>query len=78
MLKYAKRMCVVCKRLYAARGTQQMAVLPPERCQAGLPPFTYVGVDLYGTFYLKVGRANAKRYMCLSTCFTRRAIHMEL
>lgn len=78
MLKYAKRMCVVCKRLYAAPGTQQMADLPPERCQAGLPPFTYVGVDLCGTFYVKVGRANAKRYVCVFTCFTTRAIHMEV
>lgn len=78
MLKYTKMTCFVCKKLYAMPGNQKMADLPPERCHAGLPPFTYVGVDLCGTFYVKVGRANAKRYVCVFTCFTTRAIHMEV
>ena len=54
-----------------------MADFPPERCEAGKTPFSYVGVDLFGPFYVKLGRSEVKRYGCLYTCFNTRAIHVE-
>jgi hypothetical protein len=55
-----------------------MADLPAERCEPGRPAFSYVGVDLFGPFYVKCGRSEVKRYGCLYTCFTSRAIHIEV
>ena len=77
LIKKIKRECVTCKRLYARPMSQKMADLPPERCLPGQPPFAYVGVDLFGPIYVKQGRADVKRYGCLSTCFNSRAVHIE-
>ena len=77
LIKQIKHLCVTCKRLYATPLVQKMADLPPERCNPNEAPFTYVGVDLFGPFYVRQGRAEVKRYGCLYTCFTTRAIHIE-
>lgn len=77
LIKSVKNKCVTCKKLYAAPMSQKMADLPVERCVPGKPPFTFVGVDLCGPFYVKRGRATAKSYACVYTCFTTRAIHLE-
>ncbi|XP_076043709.1 uncharacterized protein LOC143026816 [Oratosquilla oratoria] len=69
--------CIVCKRLYGAPMNQRMSDLPPERWEPGEPAFRYVGVDLFEPFHIKVRRSEMKRYGCLYTCFTTRAIHIE-
>ena len=58
--------------------TQCMADLPPERCSPGAAPFTYVNVELFGPFYVKYRCAEVKIYGCIYTCFTTRAMHIEL
>ena len=68
LIKVIKKKCVTCRRLYAKGMVQKMADLPRERC--------FVGVDLFGIFYAKVGRSEVKRYGCLYTCFSTRAIHI--
>ena len=78
LIKKVKYKCVTCKKLYGLPATQKMADYPSERCEPGKPPFTYVGVDLFGPFYVKVGRSEVKRYGCLFTCFNTRAIHIEV
>ena len=78
LIKGIKRSCVTCRKLYAKGIVQKMADLPAERCEPGKPPFSYVGVDLFGPFYTKVGRSEVKRYGCLYTCFSTRAIHLEV
>ena len=55
-----------------------MANLPVPRVTLEEPPFTYVGVDYFGTFLVKRGRSEVKRYGCLFTCLTTRAIHIEV
>lgn len=55
-----------------------MAPLPSERLIPDKPPFTYSGVDYFGPLYVKQGRSTVKRYGCLFTCFTTRAIHIEI
>ena len=42
------------------------------------PPFTYCGVDLFGSFLVKDGRKEVKRYGALYTCLSSRATHIEV
>ena len=55
IIKMTKRSCVTCNKLYGVGMHQNMAELPPERCEPGRPAFSYVGVDLYGPIYVKLG-----------------------
>ena len=77
-VKRILRRCVVCRRIAARRGEQKMADLPPDRITAENPPFTSVGVDLFGPFEVKRGRCVVKRYGCIFTCLTVRAVHIEV
>ena len=54
-----------------------MANLPPERCDPGKAPFSYTGIDCFGAFYVRQGRSEIKRYGCVFTCLTTRALHIE-
>ena len=53
-----------------------MADLPEERLSQE-PPFTYCGIDMFGPILVKEGRKEMKRYGCLFTCLSSRAIHIE-
>ena len=55
-----------------------MADLPDGRVQPDLPPFTHVGIDYFGPLFVKQGRSHVKRYGCLFTCLTMRAVHIEI
>ena len=41
------------------------------------PPFTCCGIDMFGFILAKEGRKAMKRYGCLFTCLSSRAIHTE-
>ncbi|XP_072172027.1 uncharacterized protein [Diadema setosum] len=70
--------CFKCKRRNAPRMEQMMAELPLHRVTPDKPPFTYVGVDYCGPILVKQGRSRVKRYGCLFTCMTSRAVHVEV
>ena len=70
--------CVECKRLRARPLTQVMADLPAARLEPHAPPFTNVGIDFFGPFYVTVKRSQVKRYGCLFNCLTSRAVHLEM
>ena len=70
--------CFDCKRRCAPPCGQKMADLPENRVTPGDAPFTYVGVDFFGPFFVKRGRSQLKRYGCLFTCFAIRAVHIEV
>ena len=55
-----------------------MADLPKDRVSHGDAPFTNVGIDFFGPFLVKRARTEVKRYGCLFTCLTTRAIHIEI
>ena len=55
-----------------------MANLREDRVTANKPPFTFVGVDFFGPFMVKIRRSEAKRYGCIFTCMTIRAVHLEV
>ena len=61
-----------------SRGEQKMADLPIDWVTGDKPPFTDVGVDLLGPFILKWGRTEVKRYDCIFTYLSTRAVHIEL
>lgn len=55
-----------------------MADLPKDRLIADQPPFTYVGIDYFGPFYVRRGRSLVKRYGVIFTCLIIRAVHIEV
>lgn len=67
-----------CKIRRAQPISQKMADLPSDRITVGQPPFTFTGVDLFGPFTVKRGCAEIKRYGCLFTCLTVRAVPIEI
>ena len=70
--------CFDCKRRLQSPDSQKMSDLPYERVTPGEPPFTFVGVDYFGPFYVKRGRCMEKRYGVLFTCLAVRAVHIEV
>lgn len=55
-----------------------MADLPSDRVIPGEPPFSYVGIDFFGPFYVKQGRSTVEHYGCLFLCLAKRATHIEV
>ena len=70
--------CISCRKRQAPVSKQKMASLPEDRVTPAKAPFTYVGIDCFGPFEVKRGRARVKRYGVLFTCLTLRAIHIEV
>ena len=70
--------CITCRRHKAKLAHQQMAPLLTEQVAPCPAPFTFVGVDFFGPFLVKQGRSHVKRYGCLFTCITMRAVHIEV
>ncbi|XP_068738016.1 uncharacterized protein [Montipora capricornis] len=77
-VKRTLRDCFSCRKRQAPVGEQKMANLPQDRVTPNKPPFTYVGVDCFGPFWVRRGRSQAKRYGVIFTCLTVRAIHIEV
>ena len=77
LVKNIKHACITCKRLYAPAMSQKMSDLPDDRCKPNVPAFSCAGVDVFGPFYVKQGRASVKRYGCVFSCFSSRALHIE-
>ena len=55
-----------------------MADLPRCRVQINKPPFYKVDVDYFGPFLVKQRRSRIKRYGCIFSCLTTRAVHIEV
>ena len=70
--------CFQCPRQNQAPCTQKMAALPTDRLTPNKPPFAFTGVDYFGPMLVVQGRSHVKRYGCLFTCLTTRAVHLEV
>ena len=49
-----------------------------NKCIAYVPPFTNTAVDFAKSLYVKNSEHVNKIYVCLFTCVTTQAIHLEL
>ena len=67
-----------CRLQYAKPNQQLMANLPQDWLQVDSHPFAYCGVDYFGPLIIRLKRSNIKRYGCLFTCLTTRAVHLEV
>ena len=76
--------CLYCKRQRVKPQPQLIADLPPGRLSYLQPAFSFTGVDYFGPVTVKRGYRTRSlsghniRYVCLFTCLTFRAIHLEL
>ena len=50
----------------------------PRKKVAKCAPFTYTGLDYFGPLYIQGESSKEKVWVCLFTCVTVRAIHLEL
>ena len=77
-IKSLLRKCVVCLKVTGKPfPAPDPAPLPQSRMQ-DVHPFTYTGVDFTGALYVKDGSQEVKVYLCLFTCATTRAVHLEI
>lgn len=77
-MKVIRKECQYCMNRDAAPKFPQMSPLPFPRVTAYIRPFSYVGVDYFGPFYIIVNRHSEKRWGVLFTCLSIRAIHLEI
>ena len=69
--------CQTCKRYEGpAYGLPSFPALPAERITRSAP-FEHVGLDYFGPMTISIGDTSKKVWVCLFTCFTICAIHME-
>ena len=69
--------CINCKRYTRKFLQQQMSDLPSVRQQTNQPAFYSTGCDIAGPFNIRRARSEVKRYLCVFTCMTSRAVHFE-
>ncbi len=82
LINYILHCCVTCRRLRGKQVVQKMADLPPERLSTS-PPFTYVGLDVFGPWTVvtrrtRGGVAENKRWAIIFTCMSTRAVNIEV
>ena len=75
--------CIICEVKKPRRKSQQMATLPQFRLsETGqrVAPYFHTGIDYGGPFITQQGRGKSrmKRWICLFTCMTYRAVHLEV
>ena len=72
------RHCTTCRRhIGKSYSPPDPAPLPKSRTQ-DVNPFTFTGVDFTGALYVRNGSEEVKAYVCLFTCATSRAVHLEV
>ena len=81
-MKGVIRHCFTCNKL---EGIPYSSVMPPDLPSFRVseePSFTHTGVDFAGPMYVHEASAHgsdtSKAYICLFTCCSIRAVHLEL
>ena len=69
--------CVPCRKLGGTFQEQRMVELPEDRLELA-QPFTNCADDYFGSFIIKEGRKELKRYGVVFTCMASRAVHLEV
>ena len=70
--------CLVCLRFQGR--PYKVKLMAPWSTQKVIrsKAFTNTGLDYFGLFYIRQGKDQVKVWVCLFTCITVRAIHLEL
>ena len=70
--------CTICKRHigkpYPAPNPAPLPVVPT----CNVAPFTMTSIDFTGALYVQENQSEYKVYICLFTCITTRAVHLEV
>ena len=77
-LRNVKLKCVKCRKQQVGGVQPFMEDLPEERLEERVFPFANTGVDYFGPFEVRFKRKSMKRWCCLFTCLTTRAVHIEV
>ena len=76
-MKQIVQRCIVCKKLEGrVLKSEKKPLLPACRVSKDLP-FSNTGIDFAGPLYVK-DDSKQKTYICLHTCASTRAVHLEL
>jgi len=70
--------CIIYQRWNSHPGSQIMSDLPVEPLTPDKPPFQYTRVNFYGPFAVYQCPSCVKRYGCIFTCMTSRAVRLEV
>ena len=75
-----EKSCNECRRRKLKAADQIMAPLPDVRLRQPLRALAHVSVDYGGPFITVQGRGKRrqKRWLCLFTCLSSRAVHLEM
>ena len=77
-VKSQLRRCVICRK-HSGKPYQTPDPLPlPQIRTCASVPFTITGIDFTGALYIHNDHTEEKVYICLFTCATSRAIHLEV
>ena len=77
-LRNVKAKCVKCRKQRAGVSQPFMTDLPRKRLQERLFPFSNTGVEYFGPFEVKFMCKTMKRWCCLFSCLTTRAVNTEV
>ena len=77
-VKRVLRGCVICKRYEGRPVSMPSSPQLPEDRVSSKAPFSMTGVDFAGPLYVQASKEPLKTYVCLFTCGSTRAIHLEL
>lgn len=77
------KQCIICRKFHGVPFKPQPTPDLPDMRVADAPPFTFTVLDFTWPLYItssKEGQSNeiAQTYICLYTCASTRAIHLEL
>ena len=77
-IKSILRHCVICNRVLGKPYSSPDPPPLPYLWTQDVHPFTFTGVDFTGALYVRHGEQEVKVYLCLFTCATTRAVHLEI
>ena len=77
-VKTLLRKCTTCRKHSGKPYTVPDPPPLPKTRTLDAPPFTVTGVDFTGALYVRQNSEELKAYICLFTCATTRAIHLEV
>ena len=77
-VKRVIKKCVVCKKIEGKVLQSPREPSLPSCRVSDEPPFTNTGIDFAGPLFVKENNESMKTYICLFTCASTRAVHLEL